>query len=189
MRVGCGGLAASRKMYLHRRYKDELKQGKLADGNLCFRSRVNELMTSVEVLKQRRPSNECTEARWGSWNCSDPTAAALGFTCRQASRSAPLSSPPALARGHGPITIVGWLHANKPWSRVQPTPLFAPLLSVIDTSSSPNLSVTQHFSVRITREGPAVTVDTPPPSTPFCFRLSPSGAIRLALSQFQPCPE
>lgn len=119
----------------------------------------------VRVLKHTTTLTfhcECTEARWVNWNCSGPAAAAGVYV--QTGRPAPLSSPPALAKWHGPIAIVGWLHASKPRSRVQPPPLFAPPLPVIDVSPSPNPTVTQHFSVRIAREGPAVSVDTPSPS-------------------------
>lgn len=112
----------------------------------------------------------CTEALWVDWKCSSPTAAA--GVCAQTGRSAPLSSPPALARGHGPIAIVGWLHGSKPRSRVQPPPLFAPPLSVVDVSSPPILTVTQHFSVRIAREGPAVSVNTSSSSALFASGLA-----------------
>lgn len=97
----------------------------------------------------------------------------LGFTKNvRAGRSAALSSPPTLVRGHGPITIVGWLHASKPRSRVQPPPLFAPPLSVIGVCPSPNLTVTQHFSVRVAREGHVVSVDTSSSSTFFISGLA-----------------
>lgn len=87
----------------------------------------------------------------------------LGLTCT--GRSATLSVPPVLARVHGPIPVAVWLHTSSPRSRVQPPPLFAPPLSATGVPPYPNLTVTQHFSVRIAREAPAVSVRTPPAST------------------------
>lgn len=106
---------------------------------------------------------ECAEARWVDRDCPDPTAAAGAYM--QKGRSAPVSSPPVLARVHGPIAVAFWLHTSSPRSRVQPPPLFAPPLSATGVPPYPNLTVTQHFSARIAREGPAVSVRTPPPST------------------------
>lgn len=175
IRTGRRGVAASRRTSLHRGHKDSLKQGKLPGGKLCSKSIMNEITNDVEVLKQKKEHLtfhcECTKARWVKLEVFWPHCSSPGIYM-QAGSSALLSSPPVLARGHGPITIVGCLHASKPRSRVQPPPLFAPPLLVIDTSPSPNLTVTQHFSVRITREGPAAAVDTASPSSPFALGLA-----------------
>lgn len=144
---------------------------------------MKESKYDVRVLEQTTTLTfhcECTEARWVNWNCSGPAAAA-GVDV-QPGRSAPLSSPPALARGHGPIAIVGWLHPSKPRSRVQPPPLFAPPLSVVDVPPSPNLTVTQRFSVHIVREGPVVSVDTPSPSIFFASGLALPARLTCAVA-------
>lgn len=84
---------------------------------------------------------------------------------------------------------------TRPRSRVQPPPLFAPPLSVIDIPRSRNLTVTQHFSVRIASGRPELLVPTSSPSTLFASGLAlwaqsdlPCRNLSLAPTRFTPSP-
>lgn len=116
---------------------------------------------------------ECTEARWVHWNCSGPTAAA-GIHQERADGQVSTFKLPHLPLQGG----TGQLQASVACTQAGRRAAFNlhhfshHRFQSIGVSPSPSLTVTQHFSAHIAREGPAVSVDPPSASTLFASGLA-----------------